>query len=408
MMNKVASILIFIVMLPSSIWSQDTTIQLISKIDFLPNYFMWDGHQTLLMGYTQTLSEPIGLPSPTIVVTEGDSVELKLRNMSQPPAHTIHLHGLDVDQQNDGVPHLSFIVGHQENKSYYFKAPHPGTYLYHCHVFSSLHVQAGMYGVLIVKPSSGLNETWNGGYAYNREYSWISSELDSTWHDPLTLNHTYDSSWVTYEVPDFGPQYFMVNGKSEQQLNDPDTKIEGNANEVLYLRLSNMGFYGAQYILPSELNALIVSSDGRQLPNAYSSDTINVYPGERFGVILSPTTEFTDSVEVNYVNLNKHQTENQQNIAVNIQGFLGQEESVKSNELLVYPNPTNGILNIKFNSSSEEKMEITLINAQGQIVYQTEELENEISLDTKAFQKGIYFVKIKRNNTLLHRKIVLN
>ena len=114
---------------------------------------MHDGLSLRTFGFAQTLNEQPPIPGPTLYANEGDSVVLDLFNVSQGAPHTIHLHGLDVNQENDGVPHLSFEVHHMDHGFYYFVAPHPGTYFYHCHVVSSIHVQAGMYGVFIVKPS---------------------------------------------------------------------------------------------------------------------------------------------------------------------------------------------------------------------------------------------------------------
>ena len=112
-----------------------------------------DGNITDIFGFAETLGESISLPGPTINITEGDSVQIDFWNVSQGAPHTIHLHGLDVNQENDGVPALSYEVHHMDHGYYKFKAPHPGTYIYHCHVVSTIHVQAGMYGVIIVKPS---------------------------------------------------------------------------------------------------------------------------------------------------------------------------------------------------------------------------------------------------------------
>ena len=36
--------------------------------------------------------------------------------------------------------------------TYYFRCEHPGTYMYHCHVTASEHVQMGMYGALVIRP----------------------------------------------------------------------------------------------------------------------------------------------------------------------------------------------------------------------------------------------------------------
>lgn len=74
--------------------------------------------------------------------------------------HTVHLHGAHVATQLDGFPETSFGVPMWMNPeegppvaTYFFQPEHPGTYMYHCHVEASEHVQMGMYGALIVYPS---------------------------------------------------------------------------------------------------------------------------------------------------------------------------------------------------------------------------------------------------------------
>ncbi|MEZ4938777.1 MAG: multicopper oxidase domain-containing protein [Crocinitomicaceae bacterium] len=384
--------------------AQDTTIQLVSKMDIQPNYTFWDGNQTMLMGYTQLLGAPIELPSPTIMLSEGDSVELKLRNFSQPAPHTIHLHGLDVDQQNDGVPHLSFQVNHGENKSYFFKAPHPGTYIYHCHVFSSLHVQGGMYGLLIVKPSQP-NMTWNGGFSFDKDYSWLTSEIDSNWHTNAVINQSYDSTIMSYAIPDYVPQYFLINGKSETQLNLSSSGIEANANQEIYLRLANIGFYGNRYIFPSALNTRIISSDGRPLPQVENNDTLHIYPGERYGVLLNSSSELVDSVLVDYLNLNTGLNENRQKVPVSIQGFA-MVENLKISKFLVYPNPTDNILNISILEDTD-RVEIIVFGLDGRELMRKVAENQEIKLQVGDLPKGIYVVRIEQDKNLLFNKLIV-
>ena len=67
-----------------------------------------------ILGYAEKLSANPSMPGPTLTYYEGDSVIIDMWNVSQGAPHTIHLHGLDVDQQNDGVPHLSFAPEHMD------------------------------------------------------------------------------------------------------------------------------------------------------------------------------------------------------------------------------------------------------------------------------------------------------
>lgn len=327
----------------------DVSETIFSKMDILPQHELWDGNHTMLMGFTSLLGDDIDIPGPTLIYTEGDSVELKLWNMSQGAPHTIHLHGLDVDQQNDGVPHLSFQVEHSETRSYFFKAPHPGTYIYHCHVVSTLHVQAGMYGLLIVKPTDNQNVTWSGGYAFDSEHAWMTSEIDTSWHTDQLINHSYDTTGQT-TLPDFDPQYFLINGRSENQLAAEGIEVEASANETVLLRLANIGFYGNRYQFPSELNATIISSDGRPLPNEEVSDTLNILPGERYQVLLSPETEFSGTIQASFFNLNTFMIVNTQLVNVNVSGVFDVPD-LKGESISIYPNPTSEVLYVKGPSS---------------------------------------------------------
>lgn len=384
--------------------AQDVTKLIFSKMDMAPQYELWDGNSTLLMGFTELMSTPISLPAPTLIFNEGDSVELKLRNMSQAAPHTIHLHGLDVDQQNDGVPHLSFVVEHTETRSYHFKAPHPGTYIYHCHVFSSLHVQAGMYGLLIVKPSDGSNNTWTGGYAFDKEYAWLMSEIDVNWHEDSIINETYDTSAMMHFIPEYHPQYFLVNGKSEQQLSDTSLAIHAETNQKIYLRLANIGNYGNRIIFPSALNVEIVSTDGRPLPTIEESDTVVVTPGERYGVMLNPTSDFNDSIFIEYFNLNTQEVENTQAVVVSISNpFRISEEDDKAS-LSVYPNPADDYLVI----NNENPGKLSIFDATGKyVLFDLLTSKTAFSINTQNWSNGIYLIRFDTGDNSSSKKIFI-
>lgn len=323
----------------SSSFSQiDTSIWLISKVDFQPQYELHDGTQIGLMGYTKTLGAPINIPAPTLNLEEGDSVSLNLWNFSQGAPHSIHLHGLDVDQANDGVPSLSFDVEHEDTGSYYFEVPHPGTYLYHCHVTSVLHVQGGMYGLVVVRPKSDPNLTWENGFAFDSENSWLMSEVDTTWHHDSIINHPHDTTAMTHVILPYGPQHFVVNGLSESQLST--MPLVASVGERVYMRLANIGYFSNRVIFPAGMNASIIASDGRPLPNTFDSDTVDIFPGERFGVMLEADTEFNGVVQIQYVDLNTQNITNTQEIDLTVSGFVGLEDE-EAVAQLVFPNPAS-------------------------------------------------------------------
>lgn len=383
-----------LVVIISVVWAiavsaqMDTTVQLISKIDIQPQYELYDGKLIGLMGYTKLLGAAIDLPSPTLIFEEGDSVRLSMWNLSQGAPHTIHLHGLDVDQANDGVPQLSFEIPHDSTGNYYFKAPHPGTYIYHCHVMSVLHVQAGMYGLLIVKPKSNPNVTWENGYEFDSEHAWLMSEVDTNWHHDSILNEPHGNGMMHSPVLPYYPQHYLINGKSEGQLDNME--INTSVGEKVYMRLANIGYYANRVVFPSEMNATVISSDGRPIPNTFDSDTVTLYPGERFGVLLEATTEFTDMIQIHYVNLNTHSVENVQEVDLTVEGFLNLEKLVE-NERYAIPNPAK--TGVRLPSSGRW----IVLDLSGRMVANLDSDTNEFSI--AHVQDGTYVLRKETNSS---------
>jgi len=98
-------------------------------------------------------------PAPTIVVDEDDELFLSLTNvgMAMRPdlfdPHTIHWHGFpEASAVFDGVPDSSISINMGATLTYYYNAKDAGTYMYHCHVEATEHMQMGMLGNLFVHP----------------------------------------------------------------------------------------------------------------------------------------------------------------------------------------------------------------------------------------------------------------
>lgn len=359
-----------------------------------------------VFGFAQTLSTQPGVPGPTIIANQGDSVHIDLWNVSQGAPHTIHLHGLDVDQQNDGVPHLSFEVGHMDHGFYHFKAPHAGTYLYHCHVASTIHVQAGMYGLIIVKPTNGSNTTWDGGYPYTSENSFFMSEIDTNWHTDSVLLHEHDTTMMIQplEIPEFHPQYFLINGFSDQQLIDEGVEFNSAVGQFDYTRLTNIGFYGIRVIFPSGLNAQIIDSDGRPFGSVEVSDTVFVYPGERYGVLTQPSTEFQDSIVFEYFDLNTMVNKGTQVVSVDVSGYVDVAElHIEATAYLLAPNPSSEFTSLQFSFDETKELTVKVYSLRGQLLHDLKTKEyhsgsHNIDLRFDGSKTGLYFVHVIENH----------
>lgn len=323
---------------------------------------MWDGRIEKIYGFAPNILNA-WLPGPTIIANEGDTLDVFVWNISQGAPHTVHWHGMDVDQANDGVWHTSFAIGHMQDTNYVFTAQHAGTFMYHCHVHSVKHVQMGMYGPIIIRPADGSKRAWTGGPSYNQEKLWLTSELDSWWHDSLAFEPLMspDTMHDEVEIPVYAPDYFLVNGLSETQLDSDMTAITAKEAERVYLRLINMGFYLNKYSFPSNLHAIILDSDGRPLPDSIDSDTLDVFPGERYGVMFTPVGTFDTVIGIQYVEPFNLTVKNTQLVPVHVHGHIGTDPVTVLSSLKVYPNPVDNKIYISWEdfASRPSKLKIT-------------------------------------------------
>jgi FtsP/CotA-like multicopper oxidase with cupredoxin domain len=96
-------------------------------------------------------------PGPEIRATQGQLIEVHLRNESVADGVTLHWHGVDVPNAMDGVAGVTqdaVPVGGEF--TYRFVANQAGTYWYHSHQVSNPQVAGGLLGALVVTPKSGV------------------------------------------------------------------------------------------------------------------------------------------------------------------------------------------------------------------------------------------------------------
>ena len=93
------------------------------------------------------------VPGPELRVREGDLVEVTLVNEDIAGGVSIHWHGVDVPNAEDGVAGVTqdaVPVGGRH--VYRFRPDRAGTFWYHTHQVSSKEVRRGLFGVLVVEP----------------------------------------------------------------------------------------------------------------------------------------------------------------------------------------------------------------------------------------------------------------
>jgi FtsP/CotA-like multicopper oxidase with cupredoxin domain len=108
-----------------------------------------DGHRQQALTYNGIS------PGPLLRVKRGQLLEVSLHNLDIADGVTIHWHGIEVPNAQDGVAGVTQnAVRPGETYTYRFRPVRAGTFWYHSHQASASQVAGGLYGVLIVDPDT--------------------------------------------------------------------------------------------------------------------------------------------------------------------------------------------------------------------------------------------------------------
>lgn len=263
-------------------------------------------------------------PGPEIRVTEGDWVQVNFTNHT-PEIHTIHWHGIILQNEMDGVPNgTQWGVANGQTFKYLFRAQPAGTHFYHCHNMTNLHVQAGMFGALIIEPKEDLVQKV---FPYSREFTLLLSEVDTVMveklmekmlRDMTVMEKMADSQktmremngrmmgWFSnkkaflaaikdgyvppyvasqigpYRAPNFN--FFMINGRSYPMTDELKIKT----GENIRVRLIGAGAM-PHYMHLHGHDFWHVCQDGSPLASPVRLNTIPIFPGSTSDIIIQGT-----------------------------------------------------------------------------------------------------------------------
>jgi len=125
------------------------------------------------------------VPGPELRARKGELVEVTLINEDIEEGVTIHWHGVDVPNAEDGVAGLTQnAVKPGERHTYRFRVEETGTHWYHSHQTSSIQVKKGLFGPLILlpekeEPEKGLDLSLMYHFFGNRE---VLNDADTLQH----------------------------------------------------------------------------------------------------------------------------------------------------------------------------------------------------------------------------------
>ena len=89
----------------------------------------------------------------------------------------------------------------------------------------------------------------------------------------------------------------------------------------------------------------------------------------------------------------------------------GQQRPGDEKTLLLFPNPSTGIVHLTINNLEGKKVELSVLNVIGTVLYRETltELNDRYSktLDLSKFTNGLYYVRLEANNTSQMCKLVI-
>jgi len=111
-------------------------------------------------------------PGPEIRARQGDLVQVTLVNESVPDGATLHWHGIDVPNAEDGVAGVTQdAVQPGASHVYRFRAEQAGTFWYHSHQVSSEQVRDGLFGTIVVEPQRSVRDLVAAVHTYDERRS---------------------------------------------------------------------------------------------------------------------------------------------------------------------------------------------------------------------------------------------
>ena len=84
------------------------------------------------------------------------------------------------------------------------------------------------------------------------------------------------------------------------------------------------------------------------------------------------------------------------------------ENSLKQDfEFNLFPNPATNSFTLKIDNSQQEPVFLQIINSNGEIIDQKNNIQSTLSIDVSNYSKGIYFVKIHSNQFVSTKKLII-
>jgi len=271
--------------------------------------YMWlFGDMDAGIGATHPEGAGYGLPQypgPTLVVNQDELVTINVTNYGISDAVSLVVTGHEVSSMGGSAGLVGQAAALGETASYTFTASKPGTYLYHSlnGPNPGLHVEMGLLGVLIVRPSDASRTAYGAttGTDYDHEYLYLLTEVDPDIHAEMEVGH-----YTHFTNADRFAKIWFVNGRVFPDLLQPDfdgvypnqpykSLAMTHPTERVLVRNINGGqdshpfHYHGENVTFLAKDGRILSSDGVTANLGRSDNTVNSAPKQAVDILWTWT-----------------------------------------------------------------------------------------------------------------------
>jgi len=246
------------------------------------------------------------LPGPVLQMNVGDVSNINLNMMMAPQedppyhGHTIHPHGVDVPQSEDGVPETGAgVLG--DTYTFSVDSRYAGSHMYHCHVHTVKHLEMGMYGALVIKNGNRIN---SGGPTYDYEWNMVMSAVDPAYHSAVGDSTVF---------ADYNPRYFLINGQEGRSTGSPAEVFTAAPGAKVAIRVIGIhsvnGTFRIRNSSGSSQTFTVYNTDGFALPSPKNVTSMEVSPGMTKDVMITlPSGSGSLYPEFSYQSLRNNST----------------------------------------------------------------------------------------------------
>jgi len=240
--------------------------------------------------------------------------------------------------------------------------------------------------------------------AFNGETSnglWTLEIRDGGPGDIGTVNEWTLEICDQYTIAGTAPNF--VNNGLNPDVNSTYTTLTGDIEATTIAETATQQTY-TLIELPTK-GILLKNAVALTIGDTFTQDDVNT------SKITYTNTEVTGFVDQFKVDINNAASGWLPNQIVPINGTLGIAE-FDSNDLTIWPNPTDRLINIRIQSATNTEVKINLFDIQGRKVYNTTKESNSglfnATLDFGKLANGMYLIDVQQGNRKTTKRIIIN